>query len=193
MVRFGKWDDLLAEPRPDARYHALTGLWLHAHGMALAAKGQLPQAQADLSELQTLISTVPAAEQASHNTTREVLAVGAKVLEARIAEARKDPQALDLWAQAVALEDNAAYAEPADWFYPIRHFQGAALFAAGKPAEAEAVYRADLTRHPNNGWALSGLAQSLRAQGRTQQAQQVDRELDVAWARADIKPVRTAF
>jgi tetratricopeptide (TPR) repeat protein len=193
MVRFGKWDDLLAEPRPDARYHALTGLWLHAHGMALAAKGQLPQAQADLSELQTLISTVPAAEQASHNTTREVLAVGAKVLEARIAEARKDPQALDLWAQAVALEDNLAYAEPADWFYPIRHFQGAALFAAGKPAEAEAVYRADLTRHPNNGWALSGLAQSLRAQGRTQQAQQVDRELDVAWARADIKPVRTAF
>lgn len=193
MVRFGKWDELLAEPRPDPRYHALTGLWLHAHGMALAAKGRTDEAQADLDALRALITKVPADEQASNNPTRALLEVGGKALEARIAEARKDPAALELWAAAVALEDNLTYAEPADWFYPIRHFQGAALLAANRPAEAEAVYRADLAQHPHNGWALSGLAQALRAEGRTDEARRVEQELEVAWRHADVKPVRTAF
>lgn len=193
MVRFGKWDELLAEPRPDPRYHALTGLWLHAHGMALVAKGRTDEAQADLDALRALIAKVPPGEQASNNPTRAVLEVGAKALEARIAEARKDPAALELWAAAVALEDDLTYAEPADWFYPLRHFQGAALLAANRPAEAEAVYRADLARHPHNGWALSGLAQALRAEGRTDEAARVEQELEVAWRHADVKPLRTAF
>lgn len=193
MVRFGKWDELLAEPRPDPRYNAMTGLWLHAHGMALAATGRVDDAQAELAELQALITRVPPDEQASNNPTRALLEVGAKALEARIAEERKDPQALALWAEAVALEDKLAYAEPADWFYPLRHFQGAALLAAKQPKQAEAVYRADLERNPHNGWALSGLAQSLRAQRRTKDAARIEKQLAQAWSRADIKPVRTAF
>jgi tetratricopeptide (TPR) repeat protein len=188
MVRFGKWDELLAEPRPDPRFHAMTGLWLHANGMALAAKGHLDEAHARLSELRTLISKVPPTERASNNPTRAVLEVGAKALEARIADARKDPNALKLWAEAVALEDNLVYAEPADWFYPLRHFQGAALLAAKQPGKAVAVFRADLERHPNNGWALSGLAQALRAQGRDKRAAKVEAQLAKAWSRADIKP-----
>ena len=40
MVRFGKWTSSCAEPRPDAKYPMLTGLWLHARGMALAATGK---------------------------------------------------------------------------------------------------------------------------------------------------------
>lgn len=193
MVRFGKWDDLLAEPRPDPRYNALTGLWLHATGMALAATGKLDKAQANLDELRALIEKVPPDEQASNNPTRDLLEVGAKALEARIAEAKSDPGAIDLWKQAVALEDQLNYAEPADWFYPTRHFLGAALLAAKRPADAEAVYRADLERHPNNGWALTGLAQALRAQGQTRQARQVEDKVDEVWSRADIRPVRTAF
>lgn len=193
MVRFGKWNELLAEPRPNPRYNALTGLWLHAHGMALAATGKLDAAQADLDALRALIAKVSPTEQASNNPTRAVLEVGAKVLEARLAEARRDPKSLGLWAEAVALEDNLVYAEPADWFYPIRHFQGAALLAAKRAAEAEAVYRADLVRHPKNGWALMGLAQALRAQGRTKEAERVDQEVASVWSRADIAPVRTAF
>jgi hypothetical protein len=161
--------------------------------MALIAKGRVDDARANLAELRQLIAKVPADEQASNNPTRAILEVGAKALEVRIAEAKKDPKALELWAAAVALEDNLTYAEPADWFYPLRHFQGAALLAAKKPKEAEAVYRADLVRHPRNGWALSGLAQSLRAQNRVADAKKVDIELDQAWIRADVRPVRTAF
>ncbi len=193
MVRFGKWDDLLDEPRPDPRYHALTGLWLHARGMALVAKGRIDEARANLAELQQLAKTVPATEKASNNPTRSILAVGAKALEARIADAQHDPRNLGLWADAVALEDNLTYAEPADWFYPLRHFQGAALLAAKRPKDAEAVFLADLVRHPRNGWALSGLHDALRAQRRVADAERVQRELDLAWSRADIRPVRTAF
>jgi tetratricopeptide (TPR) repeat protein len=193
MVRFGKWDEILAEPRPDPRYNAMTGLWLHAHGMALASTGRLDDARADLAALRALIGRVPATEQASNNPTNALLEVGAKALEARIAEAGKDPQALALWAAAVALEDGLNYAEPADWFYPNRHFEGAALLAANLPKEAEAVYRADLVVHPHNGWALSGLAQALRAQKRTIDAEKIEQELEQVWSRADIKPLRTAF
>lgn len=193
MVRFGKWDDLLAEPRPESRYHALTGLWLHARGMALASTGRLDAARAALAELQALAASVPADEQASNNSTRAVLAVGAKALEARIAERMGAATALALWAEAVALEDQLTYAEPADWFYPLRHYQGAALLAAHKPREAERVYRADLEQHPHNGWALLGLVQSLRAQQHTKEAAQVQQELDRAWSQADIAPKRSAY
>ena len=44
----------------------------------------------------------------------------------------------------------------------------------GRPAEAEAVYRDDLKRNPDNGWSLFGLAQSLRAQGKTAEAAEVE-------------------
>lgn len=193
MVRFGRWSDLLVEPRPDPRYHAITGLWLHAHGMALASTDRLDEARADLAALHALIERVPADEQASLNSTRALLAVGAKALQARIAERQGAPDALSLWAEAVAMEDKLAYAEPADWFYPLRHFEGAALLAAGKPEQAEAVYRQDLVIHPHNGWALSGLVTALEAQHRTSDARMIQMELDQAWSRADIKPVRTAL
>ena len=123
-----------------------------------------------------------------------MLEVGAKVLEARIAEREEDPDALALWAEAVALEDQLVYAEPADWFYPLRHYQGAALLAAGKAARGGAGLSAPTSSsHPNNGWALLGLVQSLRAQKRAKEAGQVERELDRAWSLADIAPARTAY
>jgi tetratricopeptide (TPR) repeat protein len=193
MVRFGMWADLLDEPRPPARYHALTGLWLHARGMALASTNQLEGALAALAELRALAAKVPADERASNNTTRAVLEIGVKALEARIAENERDPAALALWAEAVAKEDTLVYAEPADWFYPLRHYQGAALLAANRPQAAEQVYRADLAEHPHNGWALRGLVQALRAQHRARDADQVQRELDRAWSRADITPARSAY
>jgi hypothetical protein len=171
----------------------MTGLWLHARGMALASTGRLPEARATLAELRALIARVPPGEQASNNPTRAVLEVGAKALEARIAERAGDPGAPARWAEAVALEDKLVYAEPADWFYPLRHYQGAALLVANRPREAERVYRADLAEHPGNGWALLGLVQALRAQDRPREAAAAQRELTRVWASADIAPPRSAY
>jgi tetratricopeptide (TPR) repeat protein len=193
MVRFGAWNALLAEPRPDPKYHAMTGLWLHGHGMALASLGLPQAARVDLAALDRLIAQVPPTEQTSMNSTRALLAVGAKALEARIAEQEGKPDALALWAQAVALEDDLAYAEPADWFYPLRHFQGAALLRAGKFKDAAAVYRADLARNPNNGWALFGLANALDALHQPAEANRVRTRFEQAWSRADIELTATAF
>jgi hypothetical protein len=62
------------------------------------------------------------------------------------------------------------------------------LLQAGRPAEAEAVFRDDLLRNPRNGWSLFGLAQSLRAQeGRTAEAEYVEIQFRRAWDRADIR------
>jgi tetratricopeptide (TPR) repeat protein len=193
MVRFGKWDELLAEPRPDPQDQVLTAFWLHGRGMALSGKGKLEDARACHAELVKLAASVSPELEAGQNSARDVMNVAAKVLEARIAEKAGKPEALTLWADAVSLADRLAYAEPADWFYPVRHYQGAALLAAGKFAEAEAVYRADLVKNPMNGWALFGLRQALRGQHKTKSAAEVDARFKKAWARADIQLTTTAF
>ncbi len=90
-------------------------------------------------------------------------------------------------------EDQLAYDEPADWFFPTRHLLGAVLIKAGKAADPEVVYRDDLARHPNNGWALHGLAQSLKAQGRNADASAAQQRLDTAWKYADVTPVASAY
>jgi predicted Zn-dependent protease len=56
----------------------------------------------------------------------------------------------------------------------VRQALGAVLLQGGRPAEAELVYREDLKRNPGNGWSLFGLAQSLKAQGKTAEAARVD-------------------
>jgi hypothetical protein len=86
-----------------------------------------------------------------------------------------------------------AYNEPADWFYPVRHYQGAALLEAGKAREAEAVFRADLRRNPHNGWGLYGVWQSLVLQKKGKAARAAESEFRAAWAGADIELSRAAF
>jgi tetratricopeptide (TPR) repeat protein len=193
MVRFGRWDELLNEPRPDPKYPVLTGFWLHGHGMALAAKGRLDEAKADLAALRALEAKSPDDLTAGNNHAKDVFALAAKILEARIATLEKSPNALALWQEAVALNDGLSYSEPDDWFYPVRHYQGAAWLAAGQAQQAEAVYREDLKRHPNNGWALYGLWQSLRAQGKEAEAAQAKAGFERAWAKADFTLTATAF
>ena len=72
--------------------------------------------------------------------------------------------------EAVTIEDGLPYSEPPVWHHPPRQVLGAVLLEAGRPAEAEAVYREDLKRFRENGWSLFGLRQSLRAQHRGEEA-----------------------
>lgn len=88
--------------------------------------------------------------------------------------------------EALPLEDSLVYDEPEPWPIPVRHVLGAVLLQAGRAADAETTYREDLRVHPHNGWALIGLAQSLRAQGRTTDAEEADRQFEEAWKCADV-------
>ncbi len=84
------------------------------------------------------------------------------------------------------LEDALVYTEPSEWAFPPRHALGAVLLEAGRPAEAETVYWEDLKRNRENGWALTGLAQALRAQKKDAPAAIVEARRKNALARADV-------
>ena len=59
---------------------------------------------------------------------------------------------------------------------------------ADRFAEAEQVYRDDLARLPENGWALFGLAQSLRMQGKNEkEAAEAEARFKKVWAKADLQ------
>jgi tetratricopeptide (TPR) repeat protein len=193
MVRFGMWDEILQEPKPDAKYQVLTGLWHHAQGMAHAGKGESALALEQAQAIRQIASALPDDLMADLNSAKQLLALAAKVVDARAAELSKDPVALVLWKEAVELEDALSYSEPADWFYPVRHYYGAALLDAGKPAEAEAVFREDLAENRDNGWALFGLGRALAAQKKRQALNETDRAFKAAFKDADIKLTRSAF
>jgi tetratricopeptide (TPR) repeat protein len=194
MVRFGLWDEMLAEPAPNPKLQALTGGYLYGRGVAQAAKGQVAEARATLAELDKLAASIPPDAVAGFNTTRDVLGVAAAVVRARIAMAEQRPdEAIAQLRDAVAREDKLAYDEPRDWFFPVRHVLGAELLAAQHASEAEAVYREDLLRNPANGWALYGLSAALKAQNRTAESVKVAADQREAWKHADIELTASAF
>jgi tetratricopeptide (TPR) repeat protein len=194
LVRFGLWDEAIALAAPAPGAPGLTAGYLYGRGVALAARGRIGEAQAMLAQLRELGAAIPPAAQAGFNTLHDILEVAEPVVAARIAATRLDnATAVALLEQAVAAQDRLAYNEPADWFFPVRHLLGAQLLIAGRAAQAEGVYREDLRRNPANGWALYGLAASLRAQGRSRAAVKVLGELNAAWRYADVRLTGSAF
>ncbi|MCX4247305.1 hypothetical protein OEB96_42215 [Paraliomyxa miuraensis] len=193
LVRFGRWSELLAEPQPNPKYPVLSALWHHAHGMALASTGEYVRASAELGAIERIAAEVPAEVITGVNSGPVVLELSARILEARIVEVQDRAASIPLWERAVALEDRLEYNEPADWFYPVRHYLGAVLLEEGRAREAEIVYRADLERNRANGWALFGLWQALRAQKKTKEASAVEQRFREAWGDADFELTRSAF
>jgi hypothetical protein len=75
----------------------------------------------------------------------------------------------------------------------VRHVLGAVLIEAGRPAEAEVVYWMDLAQFRENGFALFGLEQSLRAQEKDEEADAVAERFAKAWERADTELTTSRF
>jgi tetratricopeptide (TPR) repeat protein len=147
-----------------------------------------------LTRLEQLDDSLPADAAAGLNSAKDVFAVAIDVLKARIADADKQPDtAVKLLRDAVTREDKLSYDEPSDWFFPVRHLLGAQLLKAGKPADAEAVYREDLRQHPENGWALYGLGEALKAQNKKAEAAIIQKRFQSAWKNADITLKASAF
>jgi tetratricopeptide (TPR) repeat protein len=164
LVRFGRWADVLRE-KP-AEVGPLSTTFTHfARGSALAKLGDIAGAEAEQKAFETSRANVPDDPGLFQNSEKAVAEVAVHVLAGRIAEARGDSKAaIAEYTKAVAQEDTLDYDEPTDWFYPTRETLGAALLRAGRNAEAEKVFRADLARNPHNPRSLFGLAATLRAQ-----------------------------
>ena len=121
------------------------------------------------------------------NTARSVFEVALGVLDARLAAARGDTQtAMASFRAAIKAEDALAYAEPPDWYLPVREMLGGLLLGTGDPAAAERIFREELSRNPRSGRALFSLSACLKAQGKTYAAQLVEAEFKAAWANADV-------
>jgi tetratricopeptide (TPR) repeat protein len=184
-VRFHRWDRILRMAQPDASQKTSTIFWHFARGMALAAKGKVAEAAAEQKIVAEAERSTPPDTIFSmpvNNKTKDVLKIAENVLGARIASARNDSAAaISMLREAVAVQDTLKYAEPPDWFFPVRESLGAELLRSGKPAEAEKVFREDLERNPRNPRSLFGLRESLKAQNRSYDAQFVDRLLQSSW------------
>jgi tetratricopeptide (TPR) repeat protein len=192
LVRFRRWDDVLAGPRPDPKLLVTTALWHFARGTAYAARGKIDDAAKEQKAFLAARDLVPAEAMYSEwNTARGVLEVAQGVLAARIAIARKDATAaIEFLKKAVAAEDALHYGEPPDWFLPVRETLGGALLQNGDAAQAEKVFRADLERNRLNGRSLFGLVASLRAQKRDHAARMVQLQFQRAWKEADPQPLQ---
>ena len=192
LVKFGMWDEMLKEPAPNPQLPGATISYLQARATALAATGKLADAKAELAKSAALIPAVSADATQGNNQARPLYDIGQLKAQARIASTEGKPgEAAQLLTMAVGLEDKLAYNEPSDMLFPTRHLLGAELLAAGKPADAEAVFREDLKRHPNNGWALDGLAQALAAQKKDAGAART--RFKQAWSKADVKLASPVF
>lgn len=187
-VRFGRWEEILAEPLPKTEIPYVIGFGHFARGLASNARGMSSEAVAHLVALRAMAADPTLADlPVRRNPASKLLELAATLLEGEIAMRNGHlDEALARLETAVRLEDALAYIEPPDWLLPTRHFLGAALLEAGRPAEAEVVYWADLRRNPENGWSLFGLRQSLDMQGKTEAAAEVEQRFRRAWAGADV-------
>ncbi len=188
LIRFARWDEVLAEAQPRAGHFFATAMWHAARGIAEAAKGLPEAALASRSAYQNSAAHYgPDAYERFGFPADTLLAIAGHVLNAAIAaDAGDHATHISELESAVRIEDALPYMEPPYWFFPNRHLLGAALLKLERGADAEAVFRADLERHPRNGWALHGLAASLAQQGKAAESQSVFAEFEKTWQHADI-------
>ncbi|HJU65767.1 MAG TPA: alpha/beta hydrolase, partial [Gemmatimonadaceae bacterium] len=189
-VRFGEWDEILAEPAvaEDLPYPA--AVRHYARALAFTAKKDLAAAEREVAEVRKLradprVATVTVWDL---NPVTTLLDISIETVLAEIATERGDyDAAIRHLRKAAELEDGLAYDEPPVWHLPVRQQMGVVLLAARRAAEAERAYREDLERHPENGWSLYGLTTALEAQGKKQEAAQVRARFEKVWSGADVK------
>jgi tetratricopeptide (TPR) repeat protein len=154
-------------------------------GLAYAAQDKLDSATVERDKLVAIAKASPADAYANLNSVQSLLAIAENHLQGEMAAKRgRTDQAVKHLEKAIAGEDELTYDEPPPWYLPIRQRLGGVLLEAGRPAEAEKAFRADLVRRPENGWSLHGLAKSLKAQGKTKQAAAVEARFKKAWSKA---------
>ena len=197
LARFGRWEQVLKRPAPAHDTLFLKGIHHYVRGTALAATGRLEEATTELETLKNILADKTLDETPasfSNNTARAILSIAPEVLAGELlARQGKFPEAITHLEMATRLEDALVYIEPPDWYLPTRQVLGAVLLQAGRSAEAEAVYWEDLRRYPHNGWSLFGLAQSLRKEGKNEEAALAEKRFQKAWAQADVNLTASRF
>ena len=189
MVRFGLWEEILAEPEKYTDEMWFTRAFHYAaRAIAYAAKGDTASARNAQRIFLERAKLVPKEDFLSNNSCEALLAVAIPMVDGEIliAEGKIDSGIEQLRA-AIQKEDALKYDEPPGWLIPVRHSLGAVLMKQQRFAEAEQVYRDDLARLPENGWSLLGLVESLRKQKKNaDEVAQTQAKFKKVWAKADL-------
>ncbi|CAN5449116.1 hypothetical protein BH09BAC3_BH09BAC3_32740 [soil metagenome] len=188
LVKFSQWEKIVTLPKPTDDLIYPTAVWHYSRGMANANLGKIENAREELKKMNELIKSPSISEQYvwGINKVTDVCTLSSKVLEAELnLKAGKHKEAIQLLTEAIALEDNLNYNEPPDWFFSVRHILGNVFLEMGDYKEAEKLYKEDLTYWAKNGFALSGLYESLIGQAKVKEAEEVEIEFKKAWNLAD--------
>jgi tetratricopeptide (TPR) repeat protein len=189
QVRFAKWEALLQMKQPAKEQVYANILVAFGKGMALANTGKLSDAKTQLQAMQEWmkdsvlqIPFTPFSPAIDGAVTAEHLLKGTIALKEN-----KTEEAITTFKIAVTKEENMVYNEPRDWLLNPKHYYGDALLKAKKGKEAQTVFEKDLLNNAENGWALTGLYQSLLLQKKTKEAAGVKARMQKALAKADVK------
>jgi tetratricopeptide (TPR) repeat protein len=191
--RFGRWDDLLAEPAPPKYLPITTAVWRAHRAIAYAAKKDFDNAKREQTAFRKAMQAIPVTPMwDTFGPPVKILLVSELFISGEIALQKGEwDEAANLLEEAAVIEDTLGYGEPPHWLQPVRHTLGAVYLESGRYADAERVYREDLAKWPGNGWSLYGLARALEEQGKTDEALAVKQEYDRVWAGAD-EPTTTS-
>jgi tetratricopeptide (TPR) repeat protein len=194
-LRFGRWNDVLAEKMPPSDLKLATAMFHYARSFAYANKHDFKRAAEERAQLSAMIADKDLSAIDTFGMPGTQMAqLGLALIDGEVDRMKGHlAKALVHFKQANDLYDALPYTEPDYWHEPVSHIYGAALLQAHKPAEAEAVYRHSLMEHRIDGWALFGLEQALKAQHKTAEAKSVRAEFDKAWSMADVKLASSRF
>ncbi|MGI9525312.1 MAG: hypothetical protein ACR2PG_27080, partial [Hyphomicrobiaceae bacterium] len=203
LVRFGKWDDIVAQKLPDDQelYCSTTAMMLYAKAVAHSAMGQIEEAEKAREMFLAARSSVPDSRRVHNNKVQDRLEIAEAMLDGELEYRRGNYDvAFSHLRKSVDLDDALPYDEPWGWMQPTRHALGALLLEQGQSDEAEAVYRSDLgldgklgraCQHLENVWSLHGLHECLIRRGKSVEAAHIKQRLDLASARAEV-PIRAS-
>ncbi|MCM2337771.1 MAG: hypothetical protein NDI59_03585, partial [Lysobacter sp.] len=180
---FSPPDTILALPAPADGLTLVGAMHHYARAIAFAANKDTAGAQQEIDALAKIEAGADFKPYAAWQVpAKEIVQTARQVASARLAEARGD---LDAAAQAfeaaIAIEDALSYMEPPYWYYPVRQSLGALKLRQGKLDDAEKAFRDSLGRVRNNGWALAGLAEVYRQQGRKDSQAATEKAFAKAW------------
>jgi len=165
LLRFARWDDVLAEPAPDSKMIMTAALRHYARALAYAGKSDHAKSTEEQQAFSAARAAIPPQTMFLFNPADKIMNIAALVLEARLATDANG--AIPFWRRAVEAQDALSYDEPPAWYYWIRQSLGAALLRSGHAAEAEPVFREGLRRAPRNPRLLFGLWNCLEDQGKS--------------------------
>jgi tetratricopeptide (TPR) repeat protein len=205
LVRFGLWEEIIAEQLPEDRglYSVTTALTHYAKGVAHAASLHVAEAEREREAFNVALARVPESRYLFNNQALDILAIAAAMLDGEIEYRKGDYDAAWIYLRrAIELDDSLPYDEPWGWMQPTRHAYGALLLEQGEVEQAAAVYAADLgfdrtlpraCQHPNNVWSLHGYHECLQRLGRTDDAARLKPQLNQALAAADVQINSSCF